>query len=348
MVLGVAVMLSRAPVEAGSLTGVVLDGQDRPVSGACVILCDQESGIPICSQSYKLLTEEMMAGNKTAGNKTAGNKTPEPAYAFTNDQGSFSLGEVPEGEYRLVAQSWQDASSVWKPYELSGKAIELRGIAQHVKVSSGLSPSVALRPLGVCVLRIDENIRKAGILVVISTAPPRADPIPGFAGWGGEFMQNMIGWSRKPAGVTTIRGLPEGMVHVGMWATPADDMSGFGAGKADVKATAVTDLHICVGSSWADGGHQPPPEHLLWLIDELKDKPYLDILRANGIVFNTGQATPGSLQWLFLYYGEISRHFGKEITLPGEQNVPFRDFMEAAWYIEQEQWRKRLAEKKTE
>jgi len=138
------------------------------------------------------------------------------------------------------------------------------------------------------------------------------------------------------------------MVHVGMWATPADDMSGFGAGKADVKATAVTDLHICVGSSWADGGHQPPPEHLLWLIDELKDKPYLDILRANGIVFNTGQATPGSLQWLFLYYGEISRHFGKEITLPGEQNVPFRDFMEAAWYIEQEQWRKRLAEKKTE
>jgi len=172
----------------GTITGKVLDVKDRPVAGAIVILCDQKSGVPVCKETFQLFTEAVLAKK--------GDPLKDVVYAVTDGQGCFSFKKVPAGKYRLVGQSWKDAEKVKGIFEINGKEIELNGIAEHVQVSTESSPNIVLRPLGTGVLQIDEDMPNDETLLVISTSPTRADPILGFAGCDGAFMQNMIGGNR--------------------------------------------------------------------------------------------------------------------------------------------------------
>jgi hypothetical protein len=208
------------PPVSGSLSGSVLDAQDEPVVGAAVILCDSATGIPLATKTYRTLAETILTGGSPM----------DVAFAITDQRGEFSFNKIPLGRYALLAQSWPGKDSLKGILEVNGAEVELRGVARDLEVTAESTPSVELRPLGTGVLHVDEQVGNDGVLLVISTAEPRADPILGFVGWGGPFAKNIIGGNRMPKGLTTIRGLPEGTAHAVVFAN--DDSPGWGAGEA--------------------------------------------------------------------------------------------------------------------
>jgi hypothetical protein len=146
-----------------------------PVVDAFILLCDQSSGIPLMGKTYQSLSDELLAG----GTNFAG-----VAFQRADQDGRFRFEGVPAGRYRLVAQSWPDTPPPGTLLDVMAKKVRLCGIADDVTVTDDASPEVVLRPLGTGTLRIDDNLSRDGVLVAISTAPPRGDPALGFAGWG--------------------------------------------------------------------------------------------------------------------------------------------------------------------
>lgn len=313
-----------------SLEGAVVDAGGQPVAGAAVVLCQQATGVPFGQGAKRTLTEATQVG-------------PPPkdlAYVVTDEGGRFTFTHLRAGQYRLVAQSWRDAQSIKGPLEVNGQLLELRGVAENLKVSPDSTPEVVIRPLGTGVLRLDEKVPNDGTLLAISTEPPRADPILGFVSWGGPFMKNFIGGNRMPKGKTTVYGLPEGKVHVALFAN--DDVPGFGAAEATVAAGKITDLYVPLVAGWSDG-HHDPPERLAPLVKELeslifeKDLSVLGVLEKHGIRLKQ--------KGLMQSQGEIAQYLDKEIKLPTGRTTTFADFMAAVRYLELQQSVRRRAER---
>ena len=311
--------LSAQAAETGSIKGLVVNDQRTPVVGACVLLCRQDNGTPLAQGVAQTLTEVMLSDSQAL----------DLAYSVTDREGRFEFQAVPPGEYRLVAQSWKDAKPIEGLLEVNSAEIVLHGVADHVKVvPETLSPPVTIGPLGTGVLRISEDIPNDETLLVISTAPLRADPILGFAGWGGPFLQQMIGGNRMPHGKTVVRGLPPGTVHVAAFA--ADNMPGFGAALAEIKPHSTTAVHIPLVASWSDGHHQPP-ERLAGLCEEVrslvneKNMSVQDVLERHGIRL----VQRGSWQ----AYQEMVQYLSRDIELPTGSKVSFADFMAADRYV---------------
>jgi hypothetical protein len=324
--------------ETGVVTGTVMNLKDQPVRGAVIILCDQKSGVPVSKPAFRPFTEAYLS--------KGGNQEKEISFSITDDMGRFSFEDVPVGEYRLIAQSWEGADKIKSVFERNGKEIELWGVAGHVRVSAGSSSNVELRPLGTGVLRIDENMPNDETLLVISTSATRADPILGFAGWGGAFMQNMIGGNRMLEGETIVSGLPEGTIYVAMFA--ADSVPGWTEGQAEIKrdATAVLE-NIPFVNSWSNSRHDPP-ESLLPVFEEIKqlisrkDKFIDDLVRNFRAQV---EPTAGSLEFML----QLGPHLEKEVTLPSGRKATFGDVIAAVQYVElqqtmerkKEEWKKR-------
>ena len=216
--------------DAGAITGKVIDAKEKPVAGVVVILCEQNSGIPVCKETFRLFTDAFFTKK--------GNQQKEIYFVVTDGLGCFSFENVPVGEYKLVAQSWRGTKEFKGVLEKNSEEIELHGIAEYIRVSAENSPNIVLCPLGTGVLQINEDAPNDETLLVISGSPTHADPILGFAGWGGAFMQNMIGGNRMPKGKTTMYGLPEGKVYLAMFA--ADSVPGWTEGQAEIKANTTT------------------------------------------------------------------------------------------------------------
>ncbi len=328
----------KSRLNAGTITGTVLNTEDKPVVGAVVILCDQNSGVPICRQTFRPFNEVFLTKKI--------DQTKDVAYAITGDQGGFSFEKVPVGEYRLISQSWKNDEKFKGIFEVNGKEVELRGVAEHVKVSPETSLNVVIRPLGAGVLQINEDAPNDETLLVISTSPTRADPILGFAGWGGAFMQNMIGGNRMPKGKTTIYGLPEGKVYLAMFA--ADSVPGWTEGQARIKPNTTTVLeYIPFVNSWSNSRHNPP-KHLLPVFEEVKplisqkDNFFIDLLHHHGIKTDSSKGMWGFME-------QIGPHLEKEVVLPSGHKASFGDVIAAAQYVQlqkimerkKEQWKKR-------
>jgi C-terminal processing protease CtpA/Prc len=302
----------------------VFDAQDEPVAGAIVILCDQNNGVPVYKKTYCPFTDELLKGNQAL----------DIAYTISNEKGQFTFENIPAGEYRLVAQSWRDVTEFKGIFEKNGKEIELHGIAEHVKVSSDSSPNIVLRPLGTGILQIDQDVPNDEVLLVISTSPTRADPILGFAGWGGAFMQNMIGGNRMKKGQTRIYGLPEGKIYLAMFA--ADSVPGWTEGQVEIKPDTTTTLeYIPFVNSWSNSRHDPP-EHLVSVFEELKqlsskDKAFIKkILKDYGL-----QEVHAEGMWTFM--AQFGPHLDKEVELPSRRKTTFGDLMAAVQYIQLKQ-----------
>jgi hypothetical protein len=304
----------------GILTGKILDAKGKPVVGAVVILCDRKSGVPVYKKTYRPFTDEFVKGNKAT----------DIAYITSDEKGRFSFENIPAGEYKLVAQSWKDVEQFKGPFEKNGKEVEIHGIAEHVKVSAGSSPNIILRPLGTGVLQIDQDVPNDEVLLVVSTSPTRADPILGFTGWGGAFMQNMIGGNRMKKGETMIYGLPEGKIYLAMFAS--DSIPGWTDGQVEIKPDTTTVLeYIPFVNSWSNSRHNPP-EHLVPVFEELKELSSTDnnfilkILKDFGLekVYAQGM-------WKFMAH--LGPHLEKEIELPSGRKTTFGNLMAAAQYI---------------
>jgi len=318
--------------------GKVIDAKDQPIAGVVVILCDQSSGIPVCKDTFRLFTDAFLTKE--------GNRQKEIYFVVTDGLGCFSFEKVPVGEYRLVAQSWKDVEEFKGIFERNGKEIQLHGIAEHVRVSAENSPDIVLRPLGTGVLKINEDAPNDETLLVISSSPTRADPILGFTGWGGAFMQNMIGGNRMPKGKTTMYGLPEGKVYLAMFA--ADSVPGWTEGQVEIKPNTTTVMeYIPFVNSWSNSRHYPP-EHLMSVFEEVK----LLISQKEDFIFNlyhkSGIKTDSSKgMWGFMEH--LGPHLAKEIELPSGSKATFGEVMAAAQYVQlqrtmerkKEQWKKR-------
>jgi C-terminal processing protease CtpA/Prc len=316
----------QAKSNAGTITGKVIDAEKQSIPGVIVILCEQSSGVPVCQETFRPFTEAVLAEK--------GDPLKDIVYVVTNGQGCFSFEKVPVGEYRLVAQSWKDAEEFKGLFEINRKEIQLHGIAEHIRVCSEISPDVVLRPLGTGVLQVDEDMPNDETLLVISTSPTRADPILGFAGWGGPFIRNMIGGNRMPEGKTNIYGLPEGKVYLAMFA--ADSVPGWTEGTVEIRPNTTTVLdYIQFVNSWSNSRHDPP-EHLVPVFKEVqqlisqKDKFIFNLYQNSGI-----QIDPSKGMWGFME--QIGSHLAKEVELPSGRKATFGEVMAAAQYVQLQQ-----------
>ncbi|MCK4872745.1 MAG: carboxypeptidase regulatory-like domain-containing protein [Phycisphaerales bacterium] len=303
-------------VSAGSITGEVIDANGAPVGGACIVICDGQSGIPLERETHRPFVEGVLAGRQTT----------DLAFAVTNASGRFLFESVPPGAYRLIAQSWRDVPAVDGILDVNGETIVLRGVADGVRVTETWSPNVVMRPLGTGSLHIDECVGNSEVLLAISLAPTKADPILGFAGWGGPFMRNLIGGNRMPGGRTTVMGLPEGTVHLAVFAS--DSRPGWGAAAVEITGDAPAAMRIPIVADWSDAMHDPPPR-LMPLCNEIRAEgrfSLADICRINGL--EPPAAHP------FERMRDIGRHLNREVALPSGAVHRFADVAAALEYIQ--------------
>jgi hypothetical protein len=232
----------------GGVSGKVARDNGQPVAGAVVVLCEQAGGVPLAEK-----TLQPFVRNRTQSIED------DILFSRTDANGRFAFEKIPVGSYRLVAQSWRNATSIRAVMEINGDEIELHGIANDVRVAAGATSDVVLRPLGTGVLRMDQRVPNNETFVILSTAPTGADPVLRFAGWTPSFLQHVIGGNRMPVGKTVVHGLPEGTVHVAMFAM--DNRPGFLDAKVQIQGGQTTVLPFTpFVAAWSDGRHDPPPE----------------------------------------------------------------------------------------
>ena len=143
----------------GTISGKVVDSQGEPVEGVVIVLCDQLSGIPVLKNTYRPFTENF---SKNLENF-------DFAYLKTDANGSFHFSGVHEGEYRLIAQLWENCEKFKGIFEVNSKQIKLYGVAGNVRIQNGAKKNVELKPLGTGTLQIDEEMPNDETLIVVST-----------------------------------------------------------------------------------------------------------------------------------------------------------------------------------
>ena len=235
----------------GSVRGRVLDERGRPVPHALVVVCTARGGIPLAAE--RNLEERRLSDDWWT--------------ASTAADGTFRFQEVPAGRYRLVAQSWPTPEPPTDPHAVNGLTVHLRGVAEGVEVPGAAAEAVEIRPLGDATFVYARGASNDGWYLFLSTAPPAADPVLGFLGWRGAFLENAIGYARMPAGQVIVHGLPPGRVAYTLFAN--DSRPGFGAGGFGARdgRLVVHDTNVVAG--WSDGIHDPPT-HLEGLCEEVR------------------------------------------------------------------------------
>jgi len=320
--------------QPGAIRGRVLDADDRPVPAARVAICDQATGIPLAPGTSRPFTDGFAQGRESL----------DLAHAVTDPQGRFVFDKLPAGTYRLVCQSWSDVDEVKALLEVNGKQIELHGVVDNVRVPSAEAEDVLLRPLGTGTLVIDQEVGNDETLLVVSTAPTRADPILGFAGWGGPFLQRMIGGNRMPRGETTVRGLPEGKVYLAVFA--ADNSPGFGAGEATIRAGRTTFARLPFVAGWSNAQHDPPAR-LAPLVDEWKrlspseQESCREALKAQGIDLENRAKRSELLQ-------RVGSQLNRKVELPSGTTTTIGDFLAATAYVDLQQFIERRQTRRRE
>ncbi|MCF7974347.1 MAG: right-handed parallel beta-helix repeat-containing protein [Phycisphaerae bacterium] len=315
-----------------SIRGRVLDAQGAPVTHAVVVLCESQGGIPLVKESYVTMTEAYIS-----------NKAPrEIAFEVTNESGQFRFDHVPDGTYRLIAQSWQGVTKIKAILETNGPEIQLHGLAEHVRPGR----DVEIRPLGSGTLVLDQHMPNDETLLVVSTSPPQADPVLGFAGWGGPLMRHMICGNRMPAGKTTIHGLPAGTVYLAMFA--ADSAPAFAAGRAEIRAGQNTVLpEIQFVGSWSNA-RQEPPAALQAVFSELQQLGEDQLKYVAQQLYNhmgmTGESQGGP--WAFMSLAQP--HLKETFILPGDKSVTFEQCLSCLMYLQLQRQVERRQPKQTQ
>jgi len=251
MLLMMTVAAARAASADGVITGRVVDVDDRPVAGALVVVCDQRTGIPVHESTSRPFTELPEEGYSDEEEWNF-------ARALTDEQGRFAIEGIADGEYRLIAQSWLDAAGpITAPLEKNGRIVELRGIAEHVRVPLTEMKPLVIRPPGAAAIHIDLDAPNDEYLLIISRSPLAADPILGFNAWSGPFIPHMLAANRMLGGETRLGGLPAGEIHIAVFA--GDNNPGFGGASIELTDGETVSVDVPIVASWSNGHHDPPP-----------------------------------------------------------------------------------------
>lgn len=230
------------PAEAGGrIAGTVMEIRSG-TPDVVVVLCDQQTGIPLSADRFRPITE----GERSGG-------LQKLATAVTDRRGKFAFEGLPAGEYRLVAQKW--VGPFKGMFEVHGTVIQLFGSAGQIRVPSPQAEKVVLQPPGDGVLQMDQDVPNSETLLLLSTEPPARDPILGFHALGKGFLRNMIGANRMPYGRTTVVGVPREKIHIFFFA--ADSAPGFAVQTCQVRGFQRLQ-RVPFVASWSDGRHEPP------------------------------------------------------------------------------------------
>ena len=164
---------------AGEISGVVLGHDGDPVPHATLVLCDQDTGIPVSKHTFRPFVEDNL-------------DLKSIAVVATDANGKFLVKNVLGGRYRLLAQSWPGTPAVLAVFEKNGKSIILHGVENGILVPSEKATNIEIKPMGRCVVTLDEDFPNSDALLLVSTEPLSADPVLGFVSWRGPFLQNLI------------------------------------------------------------------------------------------------------------------------------------------------------------
>lgn len=240
------------------LAGKVFDARRQPVAGAMVVVIDAETGLPIDRETFQPIS------SPPHGNL---------ATATTEASGSFSIENAKSGTYRLLAQSWEDASKpVTAPLDVHGSVVRVHGWTDRVRVPSPASMVLEIHPRGSATLDITTNPKSPNndTLLLVSLHPLAADGILGFAAWSGPFLPNMISFNRMPLGRTNIHGLPSGAVYLAAFAN--DNNPGFGGAEAILVEEETRSVALPLVASWSDG-YTTPPQRLAAMVNHFRSLP---------------------------------------------------------------------------
>jgi hypothetical protein len=310
-------------VLAGEISGQLIDLNQQPVSGSTVFLCDQATGIPVDTHTGRPFTE-------------AKRFPPVLTTAVTDNQGQFKFHGISNGTYRLVSQSWKDTPKARDPFAVNGRDLMLHGVVDSVQVPSPQALDVTIRPLGTASIILDEHFPNDGSLLVISPMPLSADPVLGFASWQGPFLQQAIGMNRMPGGYTRVDGLPEGRIHLSVFAN--DNNGGIGDGVVEAKAGRIMIAKsFPIVCRWSNGRHDPPLylmgtyREMKGIISNLKKKqtllPFLKrLLAKEGVKVRRTQKKESPI-------APYLEHLQVPVTLPSGARAPFGDVLAAVQYL---------------
>jgi C-terminal processing protease CtpA/Prc len=323
LLLILAIAAPRAASDEGVIVGRVVDADDQPVAGAMVVVCDQQTGIPVHESTSRPFTE-------LSEKEYSDEERTHFAQALTDEQGRFVIDGVADGEYRLIAQSWPEAGGpITGALEKNGSVVILRGIVGHVRVPSDEAQHIALRPCGTASLRVDQSNCD---LVIISAAPLATDPILGPLALSGEFIPQMVSASRTVGRILTVHGLPGGTVHIA--AISFDNVSGFGGATAELTAGTMSHVHPLMVAAWSDGHHDPPPR-LAALCDEyrarrdkLADPSVREQVPEYFALMKQKPADPRKA------WTRAVPFLDRPITLADGRAIPFKDWLAVEEYVE--------------
>lgn len=314
-------------LESGDVRGAVLDARGAPVEHALVVACDASSGLPL---------------GAGAAHAPVGGPSQDVFdwwCARTDATGAFHFADAPVGELRLVAQSFPDLEEQGRAPEraldVQGLAVHLRGIAEHVAVTAGGTTQVELRPLGDASFVYHRGAGNDDWYMVLSAAPPGADPVLGPAGWDADFRRGALGWVRMKHGHTLVRGLPAGIVHFTIFANDSNPCFGAGAFRARSQEIAVSDENLVGG--WSDARHDPPErlraltEQVARFFDE-SGREAFERLLDQGVATPEG-APPSKGPYARLFAGiERVGPLTRELELPWGGTATVADVLAAAAY----------------
>lgn len=312
-----AVFLCSAVTLADPLAGKVLSSDDKPVSGALVIVQQGESGIPGMFPSDNGPTTGSMLAAKSD---------------LTDADGRFEF-ELPPGNYHVLAQRWPNPEKPWTTTILFddathyGRQVEVLGTAKNVAVPSPEASNLELTPPGTGSAKVTFETGNDDALLVISKAPLAVDPVFRFAGWPGDFLTSAVAFNRPVLGQSEFTGLPSGKLYAGVFGN--DNNPGYGMAELVVPDGGTTSVEIEWVAGWSNA-RKTPPAHLMPLYnkfkenDWLKQKPaFIEDLRAIG----QAERNPLKMQELLLAARD------KTITLPDGSTATLLDIATVFAYL---------------
>ena len=314
---GATALASGDVSDQGFIRGHVRDLQGDPVAHAVVILCEAQGGIPLVKETRRPISQAYL------------NQEPsrDLDFAVTDESGAFRFSRLPEGTYRLVAQSWEGQTHIKSTLDKNSRTLHLHGVAEFVR----LGQRVDIRPLGTGTLSMD---RGDATIVVISTRPTRADPIMMFTGWGGAFMKHMVGGTHLLSGRNTITGLPQGTLHLAMFAN--DNAPAWAEAKVDIRSGQTTYLDaVTFVGTWSNCRYDPPPE-IQPCFDMLKQMPKPQL---QALVSSVSSQTGLDLQSMLSkgrqhYMAQAAPHLYRQVTMPNGQTVTVKELLSSFGYVE--------------
>ena len=290
----------------GAIRGALADaaGRAESVAGNVVVfLLDGKSGMPLLPTTHQPIALD--DGENIAA-------FDRYWHALTDAAGAFQFEDVPPGEYRLVAQSWDGVTGMARglpkslrsdPGDEPSNILQLHGVAEAVVVAADQETPVQLQPLGAGTLHIVTDPEEPHNFILVSRHAPLRGGIAGPCGWGPDFIAGLIGVTRMESPELTLRGLPEGeTVHVALF--NYDNSAGLGGESYQVGERATVRLPIY--AAWSNGKFDPSAD-LLPLVEYMEANK----LRGRQLIDPAGNLNGADyLQWMW-------QHAADEVAIPG-------------------------------